>query len=79
MPKILKGVRMQNCTGCGLCMLMSSLVAKGTHSYSDGFIRIQKVGAGKPFFNAVVDYGQKTDSEEVRDICPENCYDIVEE
>lgn len=70
---------MDRCTGCGLCELVASKITKGKHSYSDSFVQIRKVASGQPFFRAVIDYGQKTDYKEVRDICPENCFDIVKE
>ncbi|NIT03741.1 hypothetical protein GTO10_02295 [Candidatus Saccharibacteria bacterium] len=79
MAKILKPARMERCTGCGLCELVASRIAKEKHSYSDSFVQIRKTASGQPFFKAVVDYGQKTDYPEVRDVCPENCFDIVEE
>lgn len=79
MPKVLKPTRMEKCTGCGLCELIASRVAKGELSYSSSFIQIRKSSPGQPLFRAVIDYGQKTDYPEVRDICPESCFDIVEE
>jgi len=79
MTKILKGTRMERCTGCGLCELVASKVAKEKLSYLDSFVQIRQAASGQPFFRAVIDYGQKTDYPEVRDICPENCYDIHEE
>lgn len=79
MAKILKAVRMENCLGCGLCELVASRVTAGKLSYSDSFVQIRKVKAGKPHFKAIIDYGQKTNYKEVCDICPANCFDIVEE
>jgi ferredoxin len=79
MPKILKPVRMEKCIGCGLCELLASKISREKHSYTESFLQIRKTSSGQPFFKAVIDYGQKTDCPEVRDICPENCYDIVEE
>ncbi len=76
MPKILKPARMVRCTGCGLCELTASRIAKGKLSYSDSFVQIRKTSSGQPFFKAVIDYGQKTEFPEVRDICPEDCYEI---
>ncbi|MEX0587409.1 MAG: hypothetical protein WD940_00605 [Patescibacteria group bacterium] len=79
MAKILKPTRMEKCTGCGLCELLASQITKGKSSYSGSFLQIRKAAAGQPYFKAVIDYGQKTDYPEVRDICPENCFDITEE
>lgn len=79
MAKILKAVRMENCLGCGLCELVASRIAEGKLSYSDSFVQIRKVKSGKPHFKAIIDYGQKTNYKEVCDICPVNCFDIVEE
>lgn len=70
---------MKDCFGCGLCELAASRLAEGKLSYSDSFVQIRKVGSGKPHFKAVIDYGQKTDYKKVRDICPANCFDIIEE
>ncbi len=70
---------MERCIGCRLCELVASQITKKKHSYSGSFIQIRKVASGQPRFKAVIDYGQKTDYKEVRDICPENCFDIVEE
>ncbi len=70
---------MEECLGCKLCELVSSRIAKGNLSYSDSFVQIRKVKSGNPHFKAVIDYGQKTDFREVRDICPANCFDIVTE
>ncbi len=78
MPKILKPVWMERCTGCGLCELVASKVTKEKLSYSGSFLQIRKTSSGQPFFKAVIDYGQKTAFPEVRDICPEGCYDIGE-
>jgi ferredoxin len=79
MSKILKPTRMDRCTGCGLCELVASRVAEGKLSYSDSFVQIRKVKSGQSHFKAVIDYGQKTDYKEVRDICPEKCFDIIRE
>jgi len=79
MFKILKPARMEKCIGCSLCELLASKISRERHSYTGSFLQIRKTSSGQPFFKAVVDYGQKTDYPEVRDICPENCYDIVEE
>jgi NAD-dependent dihydropyrimidine dehydrogenase PreA subunit len=79
MAKVLKPERMDRCTGCGLCELMASRVARGEISFSDSFVQIKQVKSGEPRFKAVVDYGQKTDYKQVRDVCPENCFDIGEE
>ncbi len=76
MPKILKPTRMERCTGCGLCELLAAKIAKKKLSYAGSFLQIRKVSAGQPYFRAVIDYGQKTDYPEIRDICPENCYEI---
>lgn len=76
MPKTLKPARMVRCTGCGLCELVASRITKGKLSYSGSFIQIRPTSSGRPFFKAVIDYGQKTDYPEVRDSCPENCYDL---
>ncbi|KKW06056.1 MAG: hypothetical protein UY40_C0004G0040 [candidate division CPR1 bacterium GW2011_GWC1_49_13] len=76
MPKILKPARMERCIGCGLCELVASRLTKNKHSYADSFVQIRKKSPGQPYFKAVIDYGQKTDYREVKDICPENCYDI---
>uniref|UniRef100_A0A831YZZ7 4Fe-4S ferredoxin-type domain-containing protein n=1 Tax=candidate division WWE3 bacterium TaxID=2053526 RepID=A0A831YZZ7_UNCKA len=76
MPKILKPVRMERCIGCGLCELAAARAAKGKLSYSGSFLQIRRASSGQPFFKAMIDYGQRTDYKEVRDICPENCYDI---
>jgi len=70
---------MERCIGCGLCELVASRITKKKHSYSDSFVQIRKAASGQPHFKAVIDYGQKTDYPEVRDICPENCFDIVNE
>lgn len=70
---------MGNCTGCGLCELIASRIAKGKISYSDSFIQIRKVASGEPRFKVMIDYGQKTDYKEVCDICPGKCFDIVSE
>lgn len=70
---------MKDCFGCGLCELVASRLAEGKLSYSDSFVQIRKVGSGKPYFKAVIDYGQKTDYKKVRDICPASCFDIIEE
>ena len=78
MPKILKPTRMEYCTGCGLCELVASRITKGKLSYSDSFLQIRKTSAGQPFFKAVIDYGQKTGYPEVKNICPEDCYDVEE-
>lgn len=79
MAKILKAVRMESCFGCKLCELVSSRLVKGKLSYSDSFVQIRKVKSGKPHFKAVVDYGQKTAYKAVCDICPADCFDLVEE
>lgn len=76
MPKILKPAHMERCIGCGLCELVASRITKSKHSYTNSFLRIRKNSSGQPFFKAVIDYGQKTDYPEVRDICPEDCYEI---
>lgn len=78
MAKILKPARMERCTGCGLCELLAFQITKGKASYSGSFLQIRKVAPGQPFFKTVIDYGQKTDYPEIKDICPENCYDIEE-
>ncbi len=70
---------MGNCIGCGLCELLASRIAGGRLSYSDGFLQIRKVASGEPRFKAVIDYGQKTGYKEVCEICPGNCFDLVEE
>ena len=79
MAKILKAARMEDCICCGLCELVASRVTKGKLSYSDSLIQIRKVKPGQPRFKAVIDYGQKTDYKEIRDICPANCFEIAEE
>jgi len=79
MAKILKPARMERCTGCGLCELMAAKISKEKHSYADSFVQIRKSAAGQPYFKAVIDYGQKTGYREVKEICPEDCYDIEEE
>ena len=79
MGKILKAARMEDCIGCGLCELVASRITKGSLSYSDSFIQIRKVKPGTPHFKAIIDYGQKTDFKEVCNVCPGNCFDIVEE
>ncbi|MDP1710575.1 MAG: ferredoxin [candidate division WWE3 bacterium] len=88
MSKILNPVRMDRCTGCGLCELAAARAARGEPrhgravksklSYSGSFLQIRRVSSGQPFFKAVVDYGQKTDYAEVAKICPEDCYEIEE-
>lgn len=78
MPKILKPVRMEKCTGCGLCELLAAKITKEKLSYSGSFLQIRKASSGQPYFKAVIDYGQKTDYPEICDICPENCYEIGE-
>lgn len=79
MPKILKPVRMERCTGCGLCELAASRITGEKLSYSSSFVQIRKTSSGRPFFKAVIDYGQKTDYAEVAKICPEDCFEIGEE
>jgi hypothetical protein len=78
MAKILKAVRMENCIGCALCEFVASRLSKGRLSYADSFVRIKKAKSGKPYFKAVIDYGQKTDYQALCDTCPGNCFDIVE-
>lgn len=79
MSKILKPARMERCIGCGLCELIASKISKEKHSYTESFVQIRKSSSGQPFFKAIIDYGQKTDYPEVKDICPENVFDIEEE
>jgi NAD-dependent dihydropyrimidine dehydrogenase PreA subunit len=78
MTKILKAARMENCIGCALCELVASRLSKKTLSYTDSFIQIRKAKPGKPYFKAIVDYGKKTDYRVLCEICPGNCFDIVE-
>lgn len=78
MSKTLKPVRMDRCTGCGLCELAAARAVKGKLSYAGSFLQIRQASSGQPFFKAVIDYGQKTDYSEVAKACPEDCYEIGE-
>ena len=78
MAKILKAARMEGCIGCALCELLASRLSEERLSYADSFVQIKKAKPGRPYFKAVIDYGKKTDYQVLCDLCPGNCFDIVE-
>ena len=78
MGKVLKCVKEEACIGCGLCVLAASQVLKDTFSLSDSCITIKRNVKGKNNFSVEIDQGLCREIPEVMNICPKNCFALVE-
>lgn len=73
MGRVAKGVSMERCIGCDLCLLACSRENAGTLSLHDSFIRIQKE---RQRFLAAVDSGRCNACGACVKICPRGCLNL---
>lgn len=68
--------RSDRCIGCKLCVIQSCILKQTPISFAKSFIKVSKKEDGS--FSVTIDYGTKTNYQEIVDICPRRCFEIMQ-
>ena len=75
--KLLVPTREHKCIGCKLCMLAAARYEHRKLGVKDSPIKIKGVPGG---YKIQIDYGKKIKNiEKIISMCPQNCFDVVDE